>query len=105
FVLNGKCLSAKDALPASIQLSSTSGTLRANSPQFSHLIVTSSISGLCKSVIFSPDKASNSAIDPGTYLLPHSHSHTGTGEPQYREREIFQSGACSMLLRKRPYLK
>src|SRR6266568_4868827 len=70
-----------------------------------HVTVTSSISGLCRSEIFFPDASSSSLIDPGTNRSPQSHSHTGTGLPQYLLREIFQSGAFSKLLRNLPFLK
>ena len=73
--------------------------------QLLHFISISSISGLCKLVIFLPDNSSNSFIDPGTILSPHSHSQTGTGDPQYLFLEIFQSGAASMLLANLPILK
>ncbi len=46
FLSNGKCLSANEADPASIQLSKTSGTLDANLSHFGHFVFISSISGL-----------------------------------------------------------
>ena len=58
---------------------------------------------LWRSVTFSPDSASSSAIEPTQIMSPGSSSliHTGMQLPQKRLREMFQSRASPSQLPKR----
>ena len=71
----------------------TSGTRRARAPQTGQPNVTSSTNGRCGS---SPDRSrpassDSSAREPTHVVWPFSHSHSGSGVPQYRVRDSAQS--------------
>src|SRR6201995_4002098 len=82
--------------PESYQASMTSGTRRAVCPQSGQANVTSSTNGRCgsrldRSRAASPASPASSAREPTQVMWSFSHSHNGSGVPQYRVRDRAQS--------------